>query len=491
MKNFLLDKDSQYILKMISLLNDAPNHEMTLADLETTLGLAKQTVKSYFNKLLDYCHDQDLTTFSVDANHFKMTPGTAFNLFKLHHYLIQKSVKYQMMLRIFTDTSTTFTSLQKALGISRSKCSVHIKELNDFLADYDCHINFLQRKPMQGDEHQIRFIYHNLFWGLDLDGIIEKAPSLEAASNLLLEFVPTLDYSTFLRIKLSFYIFRVNTRHGFFLSEEEVFTTPDSPYVTYADFFNKLEATGFLDTCPDLTIKERECRYLYFIFCRANLIMLETWQATDFQIKHSQCPEVNKLISQFQNHINFQLSEAELNYLHYNLTLMNQEAKIFKGSNKIFDLEETANEIFRTEAKTYTFINTFVQDLCQRNDKLETLIQNFPNLYWHYLILFKNILRKHRRPLKVLVQTNSSPIHREMLISQIRNATPVPINIVTFNQLKNEKPDAIISNWMPDRQYADVPFFSTSLFYSDWNKTDLDYFLNQLSDQTNHFCAYQ
>lgn len=490
MKNFLLDKDSQHILKMISSLNAAPNHEMTLSDLEMALGIAKQTVKSYFNKLLDYCQDQGLTTFSVDANHFKMTPGTTFNLFKLHHYLIQKSAKYQMMLRIFTDTSTTFTSLQQALGFSRSKCSVHIKELNDFLADYNCYINFLQRNPLQGDEHQIRFIYHNLFWGLDLDEIIEKAPSLEAASNLLLEFVPNLDYTTFLRIKLSFYIFRVNTQHGFFLSEEEMFMIPDSPYVTYDDFFDKIVATGFLDTCPNLSTKQRECRYLYFLFCRANLIMLETWQTTHFQIEHSQSSEVTDLITQFQSSITFHLSAAELNYLHYNLMLMNQEAAIFRGRNKIFDLEETANEIFRSEAKTYTFINTFVQDLCHRNPKLKSLIQNFPNLYWHYLILFKNILRKHKRPLRILVQSNSSPIHREMLMAQIRDATPVPIIIDTFSQLKGEKPDAIISNWIPDKQYADVPFFSTSLFYSDWNKTDLDSFLNQLADQKNNFCSH-
>ncbi|MGX6991804.1 hypothetical protein, partial [Pseudolactococcus reticulitermitis] len=101
MKDFLLDKDSHYILKIISLLNAAPNHELSLSDLETELGLAKQTVKSYFNKLLDYCQTQGLNTFSVDANHFKMVPGTAFNLYKLHHSLIQKSTKYQMSYRIF------------------------------------------------------------------------------------------------------------------------------------------------------------------------------------------------------------------------------------------------------------------------------------------------------------------------------------------------------------------------------------------------------
>ena len=90
MKNILLDKESQYILKMTKLLSAAPNHELSLSDLEMELGLAKQTIKSYFKKLLNYCQEQGLTTFSVESNHFKMTPDTAFNIFKLRHYLIQK-----------------------------------------------------------------------------------------------------------------------------------------------------------------------------------------------------------------------------------------------------------------------------------------------------------------------------------------------------------------------------------------------------------------
>lgn len=166
-----------------------------------------------------------------------MTPDTAFNIFKLRHYLIQKSVKFHIMFRIFTDTSTTFTNLHQELGISRSKCSVHIKELNDYLADYDCHINFIQKNPLLGEEHQIRFVFHNLFWGLDLNDIIEKTSSLEAVSSLLLDFVPTLDYSTFLRIKLNFYIFQINTRHGFFWHQRKMcFQHPIHPMLPMTTF---------------------------------------------------------------------------------------------------------------------------------------------------------------------------------------------------------------------------------------------------------------
>lgn len=70
-----------------------------------------------------------------------------------------------------------------------------------------------------------------------------------------------------LRIKLSFYVFQVNTRHGSFLTpDEDIFAIPDSPYVTFDDFFDKIEAVGF-NTCPDFETKQREGRYstLFFV----------------------------------------------------------------------------------------------------------------------------------------------------------------------------------------------------------------------------------
>ena len=166
---------------------------------------------------------------------------------------------------------------------------------------------------------------------------------------------------------------------------------------------------------------------------------------------------------------------------------MNQEASIFKGINRIFDLEEVTNEVHHTEANTYTFINDFILNYRDQNVEFKALIQHFPNLFRHYLILLKNILRQHKQPLKILVETISTPIHREMLISQVRDVSPVPIIISTFNQHNGEQPDAIISNWMPENKYNDVPFFSTSLFFSDWKITNLNHFLNQIADRKNNF----
>ncbi len=96
-------------------------------------------------------------------------------------------------------------------------------------------------------------------------------------------------------------------------------------------------------------------------------------------------------------------------------------------------------------------------------------------------MLLRVIKAKHQEPLKLLVQSGISTLHRETLISQIKNSTSFPIIVYNFNQLNGEKPDGIISNWLPDRKYKDIPFFSASSFFTDWNKGELSQFLSQLA----------
>ena len=80
---------------------------------------------------------------------------------------------------ILTNPKITFTELYLDLKLSRSNASLHIKQLNDFLKPYHCKISFLQNNPLQGEEHQIRFLYYNLLLGCNIDQIITTSPSLD------------------------------------------------------------------------------------------------------------------------------------------------------------------------------------------------------------------------------------------------------------------------------------------------------------------------
>ncbi|TLQ12809.1 hypothetical protein FEZ46_10495 [Lactococcus raffinolactis] len=208
METFLLDKQYKHILEIVSQVSKKPTKEISFNDLETELNLTQKTIKTYLYTLLIYCERNDLKTFTLEKGKLKMLLKTDFNYFDLYHYLIQKSVKYQIIMSILTNPKITFTELYLDLKLSRSNASLHIKQLNDFLKPYHCKISFLQNNPLQGEEHQIRFLYYNLLLGCNIDQIITTSPSLDQVTQLVLDVVPHITHTTLSKIKLGFIFFK-------------------------------------------------------------------------------------------------------------------------------------------------------------------------------------------------------------------------------------------------------------------------------------------
>lgn len=481
METFLLDKRYQLILKMIEELSQSETRERSITDLETKLGISNKTIRNYFQSLLHYCKDRNLETFTLTDGKIKMKPNTNFNIIELYHDFMQKSVKYQIMINILNQPRITFTNLYLDLSISQTTCSNHIKQLNDFFSDYHCKINFSKTHLLQGEPHQVRFLCYNLFWGLNQDDIIASSPKLDAVIDFLLELVPSINYTILSRIKLAFYIFQVTSKNGLFLNPEIDFTLQNSPFITYDDFFQKLDELDFLEHCPDLETKQIECRYLYFIFSRQNILTLEVCERLTNKIPCVDDPHVQYVIAELQEHYQISLRTPEVKCLGANLSFFFKEVSIFKGRAKTFELEKLLNNFDSTRAKSSKSIQTFLEGVYDANQSIMTFVQNFPSLHLYCKMLLRVILAKHQYPIKLLVQSSISTLHREALISQIKNSTPFPITIHSFHELNGEMPDAIISNWLPPEKFKDVPFFSISYFFTDWHKASLMQFLNQIS----------
>ena len=373
------------------------------------------------------------------------------------------------------------TELYLDLKLSRSNASLHIKQLNDFLKPYHCKISFLQNNPLQGEEHQIRFLYYNLLLGCNIDQIITTSPSLDQVTQLVLDVVPHITHTALSKIKLGFYIFQMSSKFGFFIDSEEDFIIQDSPFIKYDDFFKKIDGFEFLNDCPDLRTKQKECRYLYFLFCRANVLTSEKCEQYLLQIPSNNSPSIQYFLTQFQEKSQLSLKQHEIKYLTYNLALFHREAAIFSGRAKTLDLVKSVEKFNRVDDTVPKLIKKFTKSLYKENDEIRALIQNFPSLWHYYTILLWILSAKHHQPIKLLVQSSISSLHRQALITQIINGTSSPIEIYTYEQLNGEKPDGIVSNQPPEKNLQDVPFFPISLFYMDWhNKGNLALFIKQL-----------
>lgn len=266
LETFILDKNYKSILEIINQLSKQPTRELSFSDLEDKLNITKKTIKTYFDILLDYCDQKNLETFTLQKGKLKMAMNTNFNIFDLYHHFTTNSIKYQIIMTIFENPQITFTDLYLDLALSKSNASLHIKQINHFLKPYQCKISFLQNRPLQGEEHQIRFLYYNLLWGLNQDKIIDFCPKLDQITTLLLEVTPNMPYVTLSKIKLGFYIFQVACKSGYFIMSEKQFILQDSPYITYDDFFEKIDALDFLSDCPDLQQNKKKVDTYIFYF---------------------------------------------------------------------------------------------------------------------------------------------------------------------------------------------------------------------------------
>lgn len=487
LETFLLDKNYKSILEIINQVSKQPTREISFSELEDKLSITKKTIKTYLDILLDYCDQKNLETFTLHKGKLKMIMDTNFNIFDLYHHFTQTSIKYQIIMSIFEKPQITFTDLYLDLALSKSNASLHIKQINHFLKPYQCKISFLQNRPLQGEEHQIRFLYYNLLWGLNLDKITGPCPKLDQITTLLLEIIPDITYVTLSKIKLGFYIFQVACKSGYFITSEKQFILQDSPFITYDDFFQRIDALDFLSDCPDLQTKQKESRYLYFLFCRANILTFEECKKYEHQVTPCNSPTVQYFVTKFQEKSRLSLEQYEITYLNYNLSLFNKEAAIFTGRAKTFDLEEMIDRYNTNGGNISKIIQKFINDLCNDNGEIKKLIQKFPSLHDYYTMLLRVIAAKHHPPMKLLVQSSISSLHRQALITQIINSTSFPIVIYTSEQLNGRIPDGIISNWIPEEKFRDIPFFSTSLFYTEWHKGELDLFLKRLETELRNY----
>ncbi|GHU36598.1 hypothetical protein FACS1894192_03520 [Bacilli bacterium] len=479
-ETFFLDKKYKHILMIIEQVSKEPSKSITLRTLESRLAITQKTILTYLDELLQYCKQNNLETFTLQKSNLEMSSDTTFNIFDLYHYFMENSVKFQIIMTVFKNQQIDFTTLHHDLALSKSSASKYIKQINSFLKQYHCKINFLKKNSLQGEEHQIRFLYYNLLWGLDLDKIIEDSLKLQQVMALFSKTAPQIPYINLSKIKLSFYIFQVASKSGRFIASKKDFILPDSPYISYKDFFDKINALDFLSYCPDLQTKQKEGRYLYFLFCRASILTINECRQYDNQISLSNSPSVQYFISEFQEKSGLILKPSEIKFLSYNISLLNCEAAAFRGRAKNFDLDKLVTQYNKNGGLVPKLIKKFINHICLENSKIKKLIDNFPALEQYYTMLIRTIESEYHQPINILVQSSISTLHREALINQIRNSISFPITIYTSEQLHVEKPDGIISNWLPEKKYQDVPFFSISLFYTEWHKGELEIFLKKL-----------
>ncbi|MDR0922377.1 MAG: helix-turn-helix domain-containing protein [Lactobacillales bacterium] len=479
MEKVFLDNESKVILKMVKLIHKVPNNELSHVELEKKLGINRKTVVKYVGNLLSF---DEQKVFSFEDSILKMANSTNFQPASLLNKMMLNSLKFQIMKIIFEGNSIDCTNLCFDLGISRGAFSVHIKQLDEFLEEYNLEVKFQGKEFLRGEEYEIRFFFHALFWGLQEEDIITENPMLNKVTKLLLEIDPKLDYFTLLKIRLNVYISQIRTKNGHFITSEKEFIVPDHPYVSYKYFSDKMNEIDFFNNCPTIESKQAECRYLYFLGCCSNLLTAEKVKKINWKPDNENSSSIQAFIDIANRTLPFKLRTIEVKFLQINLYYLHRAASVFKGRQRTLGIQSIEKKIKENRPNDYALIAQFINKLCLENKDIKKLIQHFPTLYYHYGTILLGIFKAHKRPIKLLIQANFSSLQLEQLAWQIERSAVVPVKIMYGEIMSTSRPDGIISDWTPSKKYKNVPFFNVSSLYRDWNYSDLENFFYQLAD---------
>jgi hypothetical protein len=126
-------------------------------------------------------------------------------------------------------------------------------------------------------------------------------------------------------------------------------------------------------------------------------------------------------------------------------------------------------------------IREFLQKLVAESVEIAELIRRFPSLEYQYSIMLIQIFKQHTQPINVLVQTKASAVQLDYFYQRIRSAIDTPVHLLTTNNY-DDVPNCIISDWIPEDRYLDLPYFRLSTHGEANEFSAIPHFLYGVSD---------
>ncbi|MDR1017309.1 MAG: helix-turn-helix domain-containing protein [Lachnospiraceae bacterium] len=468
MREIFLEKEQNLMLRIVEELYKSPTREITCKDLAEKLAIDKRSVSRLINDIIDCSKKQGNPHFVYEKNILRELAPNPPHPQELLNQMLKMSIKFQIIEKLFFETNTNVLKMCYDLNISRSVFQRRVSELHRFMKTFDINFTFYSNEPLRGDESQIRYFFHSLFWEVKESEYIKESPELQNVTTLLLNINPDIDYFTLKRLQLSVTIMQHRTKYHHYIMRKERFIIEDHPFIGFTEFYNKMKTTNIFSYCPDEATAETECRYLYFVFCGIDLIPLSKLTRINYDINKYHDEIVETYLDFLQIELPFKLTNIEKNYIKINQYYLHKTISVFKGHTKVYGMENFSAKFQNLMPRDYQKMLEIIDVFSAKNSKIRELKKRIPSFYQVYGMILCIIFANHKQKLKVLIQTKVSPLQLEFISWIIKSVALFPIEVVTIASLGKEEPDAIISDYIPPLQYKNVPFYNLStIAYND------------------------
>ncbi|MFS7401471.1 helix-turn-helix domain-containing protein [Carnobacterium maltaromaticum] len=171
MLNNFLKKQEYTKLKLLQYVGN--KQKTNIQELMITFNLSRASIKRSIieiNIFLDSSPDLSLCNIIQDQLfNFSLETSSEQNLTTIYHryldYLLCSSLSFQIMIIILNNTSISVNKLSSLLYVSNNHCYKIIDKLNKYLKFYQLTILIQNnRVEIEGEEHNIRFMYWNLLF---------------------------------------------------------------------------------------------------------------------------------------------------------------------------------------------------------------------------------------------------------------------------------------------------------------------------------------
>jgi hypothetical protein len=480
MDNTFLEKNHRQMVEIVDYLQlHGPN--VAITELEKSTALDRRALLRYIEEIAKT--STQTTGSQIEVNYQEqivtLLHPSSFHEAELTKILIQQTVKYEILMRLFNDEPVSFSQFEYRFGISRSNYQKHMTNLKQFAEKFDIDINPRKSEPIRASEHQVRFFMHSILFSIGDKEFFTQNESIHIASEKLLRKFPAIDYFSLNHFIFSLAISLHRIRRGYFLSKEENYELINHPYLSKSDFFDVLKGISLYHEKLNEDERVREWNYLYFVFATTNLLPLSETNETNWVYVDLREPSVNYFLHSAFKNLPFTPTPDELNYLKINVYYLHQLAKSFKGTVQYTDAFKIDTNIERNFPKDFAHIEKFIDSLTE-NEEIAHLLEIFAPLRYHYFSLLSHLFFRHLRTVNVLIQSKISPLQLERLIFEIKSSTKIPLNIL-MSVNPEISPDCVISDWIPDKKFEHLPYFHLSNLKPMF-QNDLNEFLYSIAD---------
>lgn len=157
----LLEKRERSILRLLHRLKDCP-HQTKIKELSDYLELSRATLLRYVEGFNHDAQEAGLQLrIEVADEHLIYHRAIDLSATTLLHFLLESSIKYQILSYIFERDEFSLQELAQELLISEASLSRQLSSLNKLLAEFGLSI---RNGRLKGSELQVRYFYFHLFW---------------------------------------------------------------------------------------------------------------------------------------------------------------------------------------------------------------------------------------------------------------------------------------------------------------------------------------